>query len=157
MSSAPVKTPKMPEVGPVGRNVIANVEWIRAERGVSARRLSALLEASGRPIPPLGIARMQQAARRVDVDELVALAEVLGVTPDVLLSPPETVRAARAPVPAVLREARNLVSCVEDLLGVSGDPEASGLAAGYVDRALRRVRVVQIELEELLEQVKASA
>ena len=79
---------KMPAPGPVGRNLIANVERLRAERGLSLNRLSALLEEAGRPVPPLGLSRMVKAERRVDVDELAALAAVLGVTPDVLLAPP---------------------------------------------------------------------
>jgi transcriptional regulator with XRE-family HTH domain len=137
----------MPEVGPLGQNLIANVEYLRQVRGLSARKLSAELDKAGRPIPPLGLARMARGERRVDVDELVALAEVLEVTPDVLLSPPEAVRRNLAQVPAVLREASNLVSRIESLLEASGDPEARELVGGYVDRALRRV---QIEIEELM-------
>jgi transcriptional regulator with XRE-family HTH domain len=120
--------------------------------GLSYNRLSAALEAVGRAIPPLGISRVMKGERRVDVDELVALAEVLGVTPDVLLSPSGSVRSASAPVPAALREARNLITRIESLLEASGEPEARELASGYVDRALRRVR---IEVEELLEQAEA--
>jgi hypothetical protein len=52
------------------------------------RRLSALLEEADRPVPPLGLSRMIRAERRVDVDELAALAAVLGVSTDVLLAPP---------------------------------------------------------------------
>jgi len=132
----------MPAPGPLGRNLVANVEYLRQVRGLSLRKLSAGLEAIGRPIPPLGLFRLVHGERRVDVDELVALAEVLEVTPDVLLSPPGAVRAAPGPVPAVLREARNLVSRIEDLLEAADDP------GGGADRALRRV---QIELEELLD------
>ena len=81
-------TGNMPEVGPVGRNLIGNVERLRAERGLSLNRLSALLEGAAGAVPPLGLSRMRNAERRTDVDELVALAEVLDVTPDVLLAPP---------------------------------------------------------------------
>ena len=100
-----------------------------------------------RPIPPLGLSRVLRGERRIDVDEAAALAEILGVTPDVLLSAPEAVRAVPVPVPAAVREARNLVSRIESLIGASGDPQAGEFAASSVDRALRRV---QIELEELL-------
>ena len=139
---------KMPEPGPVGRNLVANVEHLRRARGLSLRKLSAALGEAGRAVPPLGLSRMANGERRVDVDELVALAEVLRVTPDVLLSPPEAVRAGPAEVPAALREARNLVSRIEDLLEAAGDPTAREFASGGVDRALRRVR---IEVEELLD------
>jgi hypothetical protein len=50
---APVNQGKMPEVGRVGRNVIANVERLCLERGLSWRKLSAELARTGRPIPPL--------------------------------------------------------------------------------------------------------
>jgi transcriptional regulator with XRE-family HTH domain len=137
----------MPAPGPVGRNLIANVEYLRRKLGLSLNKLSAELDKAGRPIPPLGLARTAKGERRIDVDELVALAAVLDVTPDVLLSPPEAVKRNPAEVPAVLREARNLVRRVEGLLGAADDPEARGTAGAYVDRALRRV---QIEVEELL-------
>jgi transcriptional regulator with XRE-family HTH domain len=86
---------------------------------------------------------MTTGERRVDVDELAALAEVLDVTPDVLLAPPD---AAPAPDHAALREARELAARVKHLLAADGDP---ALAARQVSRALRRV---QIEVEELLEE-----
>ena len=138
---------RMPAPGPLGRNLIANVERIRAERGLSLNRLSGLLEETGRPVPPLGLSRMIKAGRRVDVDEAAALAAVLGITPDVLLAPPE--EAARDPLPehAAASAARQLTARIEDLLEAAGDPAAREFASGGVDRALRRV---QIELEELL-------
>lgn len=89
----------MPEVGPLGRNLIANMEYLRQARGLSCRKLSAELDKAGRRIPPLGLARIAKGERRVDVDELVAPAEVLGVTPDVLLATPETVKGNPAEVP----------------------------------------------------------
>jgi transcriptional regulator with XRE-family HTH domain len=81
------KQPKMPEVGPIGRNLIAAVEGLREARGMTYRKLSAALEEIGRPIFPLGLSRLGRGERRVDVDELVALAIVLGVNPSALLFP----------------------------------------------------------------------
>lgn len=133
----------MPEVGPLGRNLIANVDRLRQERGLSWRRLSAALEATGRPIPPLGLTRMARGERRMDVDDLAALARVLDVPPAVLLAPPGEV-----PVPehAALLEVATLAGRIGQLLAADGDP---ALAARQAGRALRRV---QIELEELLEE-----
>jgi hypothetical protein len=48
--------------------------------------LSAKL-ADLRPIPPLGIRRIEAGDRRVDVDDLVAIALALGVSPSTLLVP----------------------------------------------------------------------
>ena len=45
----------MPAPGPVGRNLIANVEYLRQVRGLSLGKLSAALEKAGRPIIPIGL------------------------------------------------------------------------------------------------------
>ncbi len=137
---------KMPAPGPLGRNLIANIERLLRARGLSQRRLAAELGAIGRPIPALGLARILKAERRVDVDEMAALAAVLSVSPDDLLSPPKTVRDAPAEVPAALRETGDLAARIEQLLAAPDDETRQALS-GYVDRALRRV---QIEIEELL-------
>lgn len=55
------------------------------------RELSARLTKLGRPILPSGITKIEQGKRRVDVDDLVALAVALKVTPTrLLLGPPPT-------------------------------------------------------------------
>ena len=77
----------MPTAGPVGRQFIDNLRELLEARGLSHRRASAALEALGRPIPPLGISRTLDADRRIDVDELVAWAALLGVDPVTLLLP----------------------------------------------------------------------
>lgn len=80
--------PKMPDVGPIGQNLIRAVEELREERGLSYRKLSAALDdEAGRPVFPLGLSRLAKGERRVDVDELVALSVVLGVNPSALLLP----------------------------------------------------------------------
>lgn len=48
-----------------------------------SRRMTEL----GRPVPPLGLRRMEAGERRVDVDDLLALARALEVSPIVLLLP----------------------------------------------------------------------
>jgi transcriptional regulator with XRE-family HTH domain len=143
----------MPVPGPAGHHLIVNLEHLRQLRGLSCRKLSADLQKAGRPIPPLGLARIARAERRVDVDELVALAAVLGVTPDALLAPPGEPAADPLPEHAAAAAARQLAGRIGDLLEAASDPAAREFASGSVDRALRRV---QIEVEELLEQVKAA-
>jgi transcriptional regulator with XRE-family HTH domain len=137
-------TPKMPEVGPVGWNLIANVDRLRQARRVSYRKLSAALEAAGRPIPALGLTRMAHGQRRVDVDELVALAAVFGVAPAELLTAPGGDTAGHP----VTLAARELAARAADLVAAAGDPQAAAQASARVDRAIRRV---QLEAEELLD------
>ncbi|WP_332758910.1 helix-turn-helix domain-containing protein [Streptomyces sp. MT206] len=75
------------EAGPTGKTVADNLARLRKVRGFTTRQLSGLLERNGRPIPASGITRMEKAERQVTVDELVALAVALGVSPAALLLP----------------------------------------------------------------------
>ncbi len=60
---------------------------MRERRGLTRPALSARLAEVGRPLLPTGIAKIEDGTRRVDVDDLVALAIALGVNPTRLLLP----------------------------------------------------------------------
>jgi transcriptional regulator with XRE-family HTH domain len=49
--------------------------------------ISAKLAELGQPIPTLGLTRIEKGERRVDIDEVVALAQVFGVPPIALMFP----------------------------------------------------------------------
>jgi len=74
-------------LGPTGETVRANVTRYRTSAALSFAELSRQLACVGRAIAPLGLRRIESGARRVDVDDLVALAVVLGVNPNALLMP----------------------------------------------------------------------
>jgi hypothetical protein len=74
-------------LGPVGENVKRNVKELRGTRQWQYKELSEKLDEIGRPIPPLGLRRIEAGERRVDADDLVALAVVFGVSPLTLLLP----------------------------------------------------------------------
>jgi len=74
-----------PKLGQIGENVARNVKRFRGRIGV--RELSRRLTEIGRPILPSGITKIEQGARRVDADDLVALALALEVNPNALLMP----------------------------------------------------------------------
>lgn len=74
-------------LGPTGEQVRANVVRIREARGMTKKQLADRTQELGRPIPPLGISRIEAGARRVDADDLVALAVALQVSPVALLLP----------------------------------------------------------------------
>src|SRR5579859_1213489 len=79
-------TPK--EQGPTSARVAANLRRIRQEHGgISYAELSRRLEAAGHPILDTGLMKIEKGRRRVDVDDLMALAVALGVTPSALLMP----------------------------------------------------------------------
>ena len=77
---------KEPLTRPIGGNVAANMESLRKGK-FSLRALEARLGELGRPILAIGLSRLAAGRRRVDVDDLVALAVALGVTPNSLLLP----------------------------------------------------------------------
>ena len=87
--TAPRGDPRVP-LGPVGRYVIKNLTELRQARKLSYRELSDRLRELGRPIPTLGLSRIERGDRRVDADDLVALAIALGVNPTALLLPRDT-------------------------------------------------------------------
>ncbi|WP_019073235.1 helix-turn-helix domain-containing protein [Streptomyces hokutonensis] len=66
----------------------ANLVRLRQERGLSTTRLASRLEELGNPIPATGITRIEKGQRRVDADDLVALADAFNVSPTTLLLPP---------------------------------------------------------------------
>lgn len=72
-------------LGPTGEAVSRNVARLRG--GMQYKQLAERLAELGRPIPTLGLRRIEDGERRVDADDLVALAIALGVTPNTLLFP----------------------------------------------------------------------
>lgn len=75
-------------IGPLGRLVGENLLRLRKLAGLSLRELSEALREAGHPVNVDGLNRAEQGKRRVDVEELVAIAVVLGVNPSALLLPP---------------------------------------------------------------------
>ncbi|GAA3272659.1 helix-turn-helix transcriptional regulator [Streptomyces lavendulae] len=76
-------------LGPVGSTLQENVRRLREAQRLTYVELSDRLSEVGRPIPVLGLRRIERGERRVDVDDLVALALVLNVSPGSLLLPHE--------------------------------------------------------------------
>lgn len=72
--------------------VAQNVRRLRETQRLTVRALSARLADAGRPILPSGITKIEDGSRRVGVGDLVALAEVFGVSPVTLLMPAEPAR-----------------------------------------------------------------
>lgn len=74
-------------LGPVGHALAANVKNIRESQRLTFVALSERLNDVGRPIAVLGLRRIERGERRVDADDLLALANALGVNPvDLLVS-----------------------------------------------------------------------
>lgn len=69
------------------RRVASAVRRYREGQSVPYTELSERLSRVGVPIPVLGLRRIEKGERRVDIDELIALARVLGVPPILLVLP----------------------------------------------------------------------
>ncbi|MEU0198760.1 MULTISPECIES: helix-turn-helix transcriptional regulator [unclassified Streptomyces] len=75
------------QYGPTAATVAANVRRVRELKGLTIYALSGALEKAGRPIAPSAVAKIERQERQVTVDELMALAVALGVSPVSLLLP----------------------------------------------------------------------
>lgn len=73
------------DLGPVGERLAKNIQTIRIAKRLQYKELSEMVSDAGRPIPPLGLRRIEGHERRVDVQDLAALAQVLGFPVEQLL------------------------------------------------------------------------
>jgi hypothetical protein len=76
------------ELGPVGRRLARNLAALRMARQSNQPQLARLVAQLGRPMTGPVLSKTEQLDRRVDVDDLVALAVALGATPNRLLLGP---------------------------------------------------------------------
>lgn len=74
-------------LGATGEAVRTNVRRLREAQNLGYAQLSRRLKTSGRAIPELGLRRIEDGERRVDADDLLALAAALNVSPTTLLMP----------------------------------------------------------------------
>lgn len=76
--------------GPTASTVSANVKRLRDRRNLTLRGLARKLSDVGRPLNHSSVDQIEKGTRRVDVDDLMALAAALEVSPITLLMPAET-------------------------------------------------------------------
>lgn len=84
--------------GPTSATTRANIAHFRTDLDMTYADLSRELERRGHPIPPLGLRRIESGERRVDVDDLAAIALALNVNPNALLMPRERGSSVRCAV-----------------------------------------------------------
>ncbi|MBV0917258.1 helix-turn-helix transcriptional regulator [Mycobacteroides chelonae] len=75
------------EMGPTGRTVGMNIALFRVKRGLKLAQLSERMTEVGRPMTGNTLSAIENLTRRADVDDLVAVAAALGVSPAALLMP----------------------------------------------------------------------
>ncbi|MFJ3786974.1 helix-turn-helix domain-containing protein [Streptomyces sp. NPDC090093] len=86
-------------IGPAGQHVARSVARLREARSWDQGELVARLAAEGLALSQPIVSRVEAGTRRVDVDELLALAVALGVAPVALL-PPHSAPEPAAPKPS---------------------------------------------------------
>jgi Cro/C1-type HTH DNA-binding domain len=73
--------------GPTAVTVASNIQRVMRARGLTYEGLSRALADVGRPILATGLVKIVNGTRRVDADDLMALAVALRVNPSTLLLP----------------------------------------------------------------------
>lgn len=75
------------ELGATGRTVARNITRFRALRGLTLAQLSARMDGVGRAMTGNTLSAIENQSRRADVDDLVAIAAALDISPAALLMP----------------------------------------------------------------------
>lgn len=78
---------RIKDLGPIGDTARYRIRKARESRGNTAVELSGMVRAIGRDLSPVAIRRIEFGARRIDVDDLLALAQVLDISPLALVLP----------------------------------------------------------------------
>lgn len=149
-STAPKALTKNP-LGATGKAVAANIEHLRKEAGMTFVGLSEELARFDRSIPPLGLRKIVAETRRVDADDLMALAVVFNVSPASLLMP-NLATVAKDDLVHITGWRKPITASVVWRWLMAARPLAWGAGGTYVDRALP-----PWERERLLAAMKAAA
>jgi transcriptional regulator with XRE-family HTH domain len=127
-------------LGPTGETVRENV--IRLRGGMQYKELAERLVAIGRPIPALGLRRIEAGERRVDADDLVALAVAFGVSPLTLLLPADGAYELASPMTGVA--GREVAHNTQWLWGLGREPLTIP-GFGNSSHARRAIREFQVK------------
>lgn len=128
------------EIGPVGQQVAENIARLRARDNLKQQELAERLQTAGRPITASALSKVEQCDRRVDVDDLMALAICLYATPNQLLLPPEASQERISLTAGVTATAEHAWQWAagERLLEDEGPPDAGELLAIIAERRPHR-------------------
>lgn len=78
---------KKTDIGPTAETLSKNLSRLREAKGLTYTQVSRRLAEGGRSISPLAVRRIEDGERRVDVDDLLALAIALDASPTYFLMP----------------------------------------------------------------------
>src|ERR1700685_481655 len=87
-------------LGPTGERLATRLKQLRHERGLTLSGLASKLNDLGRPILVSALSKIEKGQRRVDADDLLALAAALDVSPHELLTVDASANAPEAGIDA---------------------------------------------------------
>jgi len=129
-------------IKPVAARVAENVRTLRKERGLDLADVAERMAELGRPLSLNGVSKVERGKRGVDVDDLVALALALNVSPLRLLLAPDASddRISLTPKVSVSKRDAWQWASGEHQLGLTEELEEvdTSRRGGDVDDALRR-------------------
>jgi transcriptional regulator with XRE-family HTH domain len=112
------------DIGEHGGRVAATVAQLRQRHGWDQRTLAERVTGEGRPMSASVLGKIEATTRRVDVDDLVALATALDVSPSALLGEAADAGETEAPHPhgpieAAVREDVEVLGDLDVIGGVA--------------------------------------
>ncbi|MER6198013.1 helix-turn-helix transcriptional regulator [Streptomyces sp. NPDC001586] len=122
------------ELGDVGVRLAAEVAAHRQRHGWDQAELAARVSDAGRPMSPSVLGKVEAGARRVDVDDLAALARALEVEPSELLGDLKIEGRKRVPAGPVEASVRDDLDALGELA------ELDGMAPALAQIAFRLAR-----------------
>ncbi|PPF32660.1 hypothetical protein C5E05_19335 [Pseudoclavibacter sp. AY1H1] len=153
------------ELGPVGEALARNLKHLREARQLRLDDLAELLAQAGRPLSKTTLSQIETGGRRVDVDDLVTIAQALRVEIADLLASPSTsefraaVEHAEAELTALHRQwgafldARSAISLLTEIDTDHPDPAGTEATA---DLQARAESLARLSAEDLLTHLQES-
>lgn len=139
---------KKTDIGPTAQTFSTNLTRLREAKGLTYTQVSKRLADGGRNISPLAVRRIEDGERRADVDDLMALATALDVSPTYFLMPdtegPEvgvSVTGLAEPV-----EAKKLYDFLHGEHGLEGRPVRVGEWLQHLMATAPRWRIDEAEV-----------
>lgn len=116
------------DIGPTAQTLSENLKRLREAKGLTYTQISKRLADGGRSVSPLAVRRIEEGERRADVDDLMALATALDVSPTYFLMPHTEEPAATVEVTGLpdAVEAKKLYDFLHGEHGLEGRPVRVG-------------------------------
>lgn len=130
-------------IGPAGEILGRNVQRIREAQRLTYVALSNRLAELGRPVAVLGLRRIERGERRVDVDDLLALALALNVSPTDLIVPNTLDRHSFSVTPTVAAPASTVREFVRGEMVIVEPAGRKRRTGGAVDLSANAVQIMR--------------